>query len=227
MMASFFVNGSTNPGEDERYNERTPLIGQYPIERTSYLGIAFLAACLFIGSFIGIYLLIVDGQNWEVRTIPYIYISRAAWRAQPPRVVYPLRPPIMDIFITHTNTSTCLDYDCMRLVRHQQILHMFQDNMTDIAYNFLVSEGGVVYEGRGWETQSEVWVNRNHTLSIALIGSYEKTSPPKKQLQETKLLIDECVQWKQVARCYKVIFDPKLMIDEKLKKLFMQSKYCT
>lgn len=78
-------------------------------------------------------------------------------------------------------------------------------NLTDIAYNFLVTQSGVIYEGRGWEVQSEI-DGADHTLSVALIGNFENTEPTESQLEEVKLLLKECIQWKQLMPCYNILY---------------------
>ncbi|XP_054285456.1 peptidoglycan-recognition protein SC1a/b-like [Macrosteles quadrilineatus] len=53
---------------------------------------------------------------------------------------------------------------------------MNQDNLPDIAYNFLVGGDGNVYEGRGWYTKPQKFLTdpkcSDKTIDIAFIGKY-------------------------------------------------------
>lgn len=76
----------------------------------------------------------------------------------------------------------------------------------DIHYNFLVGGDGSIYEGRGWNKQPEVseasW--NDNSIFIGLLGTFSSKAPPEAQLNGTKKLIEEGLQFKSIDSAFDV-----------------------
>jgi len=60
----------------------------------------------------------------------------------------------------------------------------------DIGYNFLVDEGGRVYEGRGWDTVgAHVYGHNSRSIGISFIGSFVSRLPNAAGRNAVKQLI--------------------------------------
>jgi N-acetylmuramoyl-L-alanine amidase len=95
-------------------------------------------------------------------------ISRAGWKARNATNRIWLNTPVPFIVIHDTVSPTCRTHDaCIRRIQGIQNHHMNEKSKKkmfdceislcnlftdwdDIAYNFLIGENGLVYEGRGW-----------------------------------------------------------------------------
>lgn len=123
------------------------------------------------------------------------YITRAAWGARPPKRVYP-HPglPVAEIWVHHTASATPtaladIDGDGApdaeeAIVKMAQNYHMDSRGWSDIAYNFLVGQSGVQYEGRGWDRKGGGTGDPedSRSYSICAIGNYETATPTNQLL---------------------------------------------
>ena len=61
----------------------------------------------------------------------------------------------------------------------------------DIGYNFIIDEGGHVYEGRGWDVDGAHTFGYNSTShGIGIIGEFSKRLPSPKALDALHKLIE-------------------------------------
>ncbi|CAF2385335.1 unnamed protein product [Rotaria sp. Silwood2] len=78
-------------------------------------------------------------------------IPRASWNAKNPKGQTLLITPVPFVVIHDTISPTCkTHHECVKQIRGIQKYHMDEKNWSDIGYNFLISESGLIYEGRGW-----------------------------------------------------------------------------
>uniref|UniRef100_T1P9P4 N-acetylmuramoyl-L-alanine amidase n=1 Tax=Musca domestica TaxID=7370 RepID=T1P9P4_MUSDO len=105
-------------------------------------------------------------------------------------VVY--RPiPVKRVVVHHSVTPECSSFDqCSRIVQNMQSFHVNQKKYRDIAYNFLIGNDGLVYEGTGWHVAGSHTYdyNRNGT-GIAFIGDFSAKLPSSKALDAAKHLL--------------------------------------
>ncbi|XP_055913809.1 peptidoglycan-recognition protein LC-like [Eupeodes corollae] len=134
-------------------------------------------------------------------------ISRDEWVAQPPNVpLVNLETPVSRVIISHTSTQNCSTKAmCIFRTRFIQTFNMESRSFDDIRYNFLVGGDGNVYVGRGWDKVGAHTKGYNdHSLGIALIGTFNKWTPPVEQLNATKWLLDKGVRLNKLDPDYKV-----------------------
>lgn len=120
------------------------------------------------------------------------------WAAKNPRNPNLVRPLVNAtvVVIHHTNTTECFTHVCQNQLRRIQNDHRAA-GYNDIAYNFVVTAGGLVYEGRGWKTQGETssapgLINR--ALIIAFHGTFEIQLPRERAMASFRALI-KCGQY--------------------------------
>ncbi|XP_033756638.1 peptidoglycan recognition protein 1-like [Pecten maximus] len=78
-------------------------------------------------------------------------VSRSQWGAQDPTGKETMKTPVKIVFIHHTaGGRTTSKEKGMEITRGIQGFHKEERKWADIGYNFLVNEGGHVFEGRGW-----------------------------------------------------------------------------
>jgi N-acetylmuramoyl-L-alanine amidase len=104
-------------------------------------------------------------------------MRRAQWGARDP--VQPLQPfdnvPARYAIISHcVYTKRCRNtYECCMQVANIQRYHIDDRKFDDIAYNYLVSNDGIVYEGRGSDYISSTALGWNSvSIGIAYLGQY-------------------------------------------------------
>ncbi|XP_073829476.1 peptidoglycan-recognition protein SA-like isoform X2 [Musca autumnalis] len=99
--------------------------------------------------------------------------------------------PVKRVVIHHTVTPECNSFEqCSRIVRNMQAFHLNTKKYQDIAYNFLIGDDGLVYEGTGWHVAGShtYGYNRNGT-GIAFIGDFSAKLPSSKALDAAKHLL--------------------------------------
>lgn len=134
-------------------------------------------------------------------------ILREEWVAQPPnKPLDDLETPVPRVIIAHTATQNCSTKAmCVFRTRFLQTFNIESRSYDDIRYNFLVGGDGNVYVGRGWNKVGAHTKGFNdRSLSIALIGTFNKWTPPENQLNATKWLLSEGVRLKKIVPDYKL-----------------------
>ncbi len=80
-----------------------------------------------------------------------LIVPREEWGARAPNAVSYTDDYLPYMFIHHTVTSECSNFDdCAEQMRIIQNYHMDSNGWSDIGYSFLVGGDGKIYEGRGW-----------------------------------------------------------------------------
>ena len=114
-------------------------------------------------------------------------ISRADWGARPPKNPPRSIPtPTPELWLHHTASS---DGEAAR-VRAIQRYHQDVKGWNDIAYSYLISGAGTVYEGRGEGVRGAHTAGHNGiSHAICVLGNYNLTNPtPASILTATQLL---------------------------------------
>ena len=69
-------------------------------------------------------------------------------------------------------------------------MHIFLTGFVDIAYSFLIGGDGVVYEGRGWNTEGGHTCGFNkQSYAICFIGNFADELPDKLALKGTYIVL--------------------------------------
>ncbi|XP_004530826.1 peptidoglycan-recognition protein LC isoform X2 [Ceratitis capitata] len=134
-------------------------------------------------------------------------VPRDAWLAQPPSAEpVALATPVGKVIVLSTRTDDCeTQAMCVYRVRMTQTLNIESQNHDDIIYNFLIGGDGNVYEGRGWDVVGAHLRGYNSdSISFAYIGTFNKQKPSDKQMDVTKLLLDEGVRLGKLKNDYKI-----------------------
>ncbi len=107
-------------------------------------------------------------------------VDRADWGARPPKTTpQQITTPTPELWLHHTASS---DGEAAR-VRAIQRYHQDVKGWNDIAYSYLVSGGGTVYEGRGAGVSGAHTKNHNSiSHAICVLGHYDKTQPTEASL---------------------------------------------
>ncbi|XP_054259117.1 peptidoglycan-recognition protein 2-like [Macrosteles quadrilineatus] len=117
--------------------------------------------------------------------MPFQLITRADWGAQ--EVEYDceeLQSPVEVVqIVSDTESDHCYTRgECGETVQEIQKVHIQQDNLQDINFNFVIGGDGNVYEGRGWKRkvqQHQNWqTNICNNLVIGFVGGDIIANPP-------------------------------------------------
>ncbi|MFC4565031.1 N-acetylmuramoyl-L-alanine amidase [Nocardiopsis mangrovi] len=101
-------------------------------------------------------------------------ISRARWGARPPRSRTTVALSARRGFMVHHS-----DGPTTQTPAQIQAFHMGPArNWSDVGYNFLISDDGRIYEGRGWTTAGAHCPGHNTSaLGVCVIGTYSRALP--------------------------------------------------
>ena len=116
-----------------------------------------------------------------------LVIPRAQWGARNPDKVCnsPVAP--YRISIHHTAEPSSDGGDPAARMRQMQAYHIDTNGWCDIGYHFVVSQSGLIYQGRSNENHPGAHVrDQNHgNVGISLIGNYQESTPEATQLEAT------------------------------------------
>ncbi|KAL1401475.1 hypothetical protein pipiens_006575 [Culex pipiens pipiens] len=147
----------------------------------------------FLAGLVGLLLvssLIVDVSAADPADCPKI-IKREQWGAlKSTNVTYQVMP-VQYVVIHHTATVTCDEMPiCKNIVRSIQDAHQSMNKWSDIGYNFLIANGGNVYEGIGWHRVGAHTRGYNSkSIGIAFIGDFSEELPTVKALRAAGKLL--------------------------------------
>jgi hypothetical protein len=114
-------------------------------------------------------------------------VSRAAWKAEPPRAA-PIRMklPAKELWVHHSVTGVTENpHADMRLL--QQIA--FSRKFSDISYSWAVHPSGVVLEGRGFNVGAHTAGRNSTSFGVVLIGDYTKRVVTDAQVDAVRQLV--------------------------------------
>ncbi|XP_051845300.1 peptidoglycan recognition protein 1 [Antechinus flavipes] len=119
-------------------------------------------------------------------------VLRSEWRGLPSRCLRPLNLPVEYVVISHTAGQPCFSpQECEQQMRNIQNYHMQTLGWCDIAYNFLIGEDGLIYEGRGWSIKGDhsgpTW--NPISLGISFMGNFMNREPSPRALRAAQNLL--------------------------------------
>lgn len=117
------------------------------------------------------------------------FVPRDAWDARPAKQVVKLDPSkVTKFFVHHTTGSQRPPFAWMRSI---QDFHMDGRGWHDIAYSFLISSDGTLFEGRGWDRQGGHTKGHNSSsVAVAYLGD-GREPVPEEALVAIRDLADE------------------------------------
>lgn len=84
--------------------------------------------------------------------------------------------------------------------------------MDDIAYNFLIGGNGLIYNGRGWNTEGRHTKGYDaNSICVAVIGTFDDIAPSQEQLTATQKLIAEGIRIGKIVSNYRLYGQRQLM----------------
>ena len=120
------------------------------------------------------------------KSLPFPITRRAAWKAAPPKKSYTEHTPAL--FTLH-HTAAHSPADRAAAVEEMQFIQDYHQNgkgWIDIAYHFLISPQGDIFEGRPIGVVGAHVANRNaNNVGISIMGNYH---PPADQRPTQKVL---------------------------------------
>lgn len=123
------------------------------------------------------------------------FISRSQWEACEPR--HPLEEfgdsPAQYIIIGQCcSKAPCTDTtECCANMRRLQLFHMNDKEFDDVAFNYVVANDGIVYEGRGHQWRAATAKRWNDVAyGVAFMGQFDADSEDcQKALKAAQLLL--------------------------------------
>jgi hypothetical protein len=130
----------------------------------------------------------LPGRRTSSTSTPVI-VPRSGWDANEEIVrAKPSFAPAVRLAVVHhtVGTNSYTRAQSAAIVRGIEVYHVEGNGWNDIGYNFLVDRFGTVYEGRGGGIDKNVIGAHSQgfntgTVGIALMGSYQRATPPKAQ----------------------------------------------
>ncbi|XP_003743951.1 peptidoglycan recognition protein 1 [Galendromus occidentalis] len=132
-------------------------------------------------------------------------VRRKEWGALHPKSKINTRP-VSNVILHHSLGPTCItEPTCRSIVRTTQLQHIKIKGWDDIGYNFLVSENGQVFEGRGWGVEAAAVMGlTDRAVHIAIIGSFNHRTPADAAMVAVSRLIQCGMGLGKVHEDYKI-----------------------
>lgn len=138
--------------------------------------------------------LTITGQE-RPTNFPFDLIDRSSWATNEAHGK-PLNQYVDHVIIFHTRGKCCDNFqDCIKIIKSLQT-DLQRRNISDVPYNFLISNDGLTYEAQGWKFQSEFigLKERNYTFALGFLGNFTRQTPKRHQLEETRSFITEAIR---------------------------------
>ncbi|KAJ1107000.1 hypothetical protein NDU88_004397 [Pleurodeles waltl] len=118
-------------------------------------------------------------------------IPRHQWGARAPRSQTALAPPVTYVIIHHSAGNRCFTpFESTKALKGIQDFHMDTRCWWDIGYNFLISEDGNVYEGRGWHMEGAHTIHYNKdSYGVCFLGTFTDQTPSTDAMKKVETLI--------------------------------------
>ncbi|XP_075392724.1 peptidoglycan recognition protein 1 [Tenrec ecaudatus] len=147
---------------------------------------------LLTAALLGLLLGLEAAQSNQVDGCCGFVVPRREWRALASECRQTLQLPARYVIVSHTAGSTCNSPAlCEQQARNVQQFHMRERTWCDVAYNFLIGEDGLVYEGRGWNIKGDhtgsIW--NPISIGITFMGNYMERAPPARALRAAQNLL--------------------------------------
>ncbi|XP_054264184.1 peptidoglycan-recognition protein 2-like [Macrosteles quadrilineatus] len=96
----------------------------------------------------------LDMLNEKEEENELVIVPKEQWGGVAARWTRKMGPPYQVFHVTDTGTEQCFEREtCLKTLQKLQDFHMTEMNLPDIAWNFMFSSDGTIYEGRGWDNE--------------------------------------------------------------------------
>ncbi|KAJ3662571.1 hypothetical protein Zmor_006913 [Zophobas morio] len=182
-----------------------------------------ICRCAEVGLVIGTYLLVTEGHEWKDSRV-YNLTSRELWKAHVASSTMPkLKLPVQRVLFLQTNSSSSCDgkSHCAKLVQELQCKHMNEWKLPDIIYNFVITTDGTIFEGRGWNFQTDLSIGiSDNAIAIGFLDNFRFNSSTIKQIESLKLFLNTSVLDRKLERCVKTeIWGDRRILGNIVKKI--------
>ena len=118
-------------------------------------------------------------------------VSRAGWGARHPSKVCGGAHNPYRMSIHHTGIPSSDGGNPAARMRQMQAYHIDNRDWCDIGYHFVVSQSGIVYQGRSTSRRTGAHVGGQNTgnVGISLIGDYSSRTPPSAQMDAAAKIV--------------------------------------
>ncbi|OWF49516.1 peptidoglycan recognition protein 1-like [Mizuhopecten yessoensis] len=133
-------------------------------------------------------------------------VSRAQWRARDTKGSDAMKTPVKIVFIHHTaGKHTTTRQEGSETVRGIQNFHMNERKWADVGYNFLVGEGGHVFEARGWDRVGAHTKGWNAvSVAFSIMGNFDESHPDPRALKAVLGMIQLGIEMGKISQDYKL-----------------------
>lgn len=119
-------------------------------------------------------------------------VPRREWRALASECAQELKLPARYVVVSHTAGGHCdTPASCLQQAQNVQHYHARTRGYCDVAYNFLIGEDGLVYEGRGWKIKGDhtgpIWNPK--AIGITFMGNFMERSPHPRAIRAAQSLL--------------------------------------
>lgn len=134
-------------------------------------------------------------------------IQLQQWGGKEMQIKNFLVSPAFYMIIHQSSGDSCNDTtSCSIQMKNIENFHVHSHGWRGIGYNFCIGQDGAVYEGRGWNVQSEGIMGYNtHSLSICFIGTFDKTIPNFRSFLAAQELITCGINKRFISPSYSLI----------------------
>lgn len=152
---------------------------------------------------------------------PFVIVTRSEWNALPMKGQQKLKLPVERIFIKDTQTEPCIEKEaCLNFVKKRQRDSWNSRYMSfplhDIQENFLISEDGRIFEGRGFAYEGQHTYDHSSTsynskaICVSFIGTYSNVSLTSKQVEAYNWLIQMQKECGNISVDFKLFFSDQV-----------------
>lgn len=131
-------------------------------------------------------------------------VTKSQWNGRAAKSDNLPKRPATFVIVHHTVTGACSTRSsCSQIVRSIQNHHINQNKWSDIGYNFLISDNGEIYEGRGWNKWGAHAVNYNSkSIGVSFIGNFQNSRPTAKAINAFRQLVACAVERNSLSKNY-------------------------
>ncbi|XP_066250164.1 peptidoglycan-recognition protein SC1a/b-like isoform X2 [Euwallacea similis] len=173
-------------------------------------------------------------QDIKTTSPPIHVVCRQKWGARPAIRRFSQGEQAPLVVISDTASIKCFNEDeCGNVTSSTQRSYIDSKGWYDIPYSFLIGGDGVVYEGRGWNTQARLKrlqsEYNDQTVLLAFIGTFDTDRASQLQVTTCQRLIEGGVKLGHIHKDYKLLGVKQLYeeVDSPGEALFQQIKNWT
>lgn len=185
-------------------------LAEYRNQWNVYIYLSITLIAVFLTCYAAILITSFPKKQPVVKTTP-LFFYREEWGGRDPVLVEITEGPLKLVVIRETKKPFCVDktYCIEETLQIQN--RDFMNNLSDIAYNFLIGGDGNIYVGRGWDVASAF---SNISVDIAFHGNFKFDNPYPNMIRAAETLIRQGVKMRYIDKNYTVICQNQTALHE-------------